>query len=232
MRLWGGLKIHPLRQLLSSVFQNGGLGVKESLAGRLRKIRIRPLTQGEILGNAPSSFLEKAFQQDFKPGQSVKPSYNRQSILEASFRGGFPEAIRLSPKDRSLWHKDYMDVLLDRDLKDVAHIQRRDVMQELVQVVAAWSSKMIDLSSIGANLPIQRSTLDSYLNALETLYLIERVRPWTRTDYGRVGRKPKLFMTDPGLMSSLLGWDINQVSLDVDRSGKLIETLFFMSLLR
>ena len=35
-------------------------GVSESLAGRVRKIPLRPLAQGEILNNQPT-FLEKAF---------------------------------------------------------------------------------------------------------------------------------------------------------------------------
>jgi predicted AAA+ superfamily ATPase len=39
-------------------------GVTESLAGRVRKIRLRPLAQGEIHGNSPN-FLEKIFAQNF-----------------------------------------------------------------------------------------------------------------------------------------------------------------------
>jgi len=35
----------------------------------------------------------------------------------------------------------------------------------------------MDLSAIGSGLSIRRPTLESYINALETLYLIERVYP-------------------------------------------------------
>jgi len=37
-------------------------------------------------------------------------------------------------------------------------------------------------------------------------------------------------MTDSGLMASLLGWHKEQVALDADRSGKLIETLVYNEL--
>ena len=97
-------------------------------------------------------------------------------------------------------------------------------MRELVHVLAAWSGKFMDLAAIGSGLSIRRPTLESYMNALETLYLIERVSPWTRTDYARVGKQSKLYMVDSGLMASILKWKMDQVRFDSDRSGKLIET--------
>jgi predicted AAA+ superfamily ATPase len=62
------------------------------------------------------------------------------------------------------------------------------------------------------------------------MYLIERVEPWIKTDYERVGKQSKLFMTDGGLMSSILGWRLDQVLLDSDRAGKLVETFVFNEL--
>jgi predicted AAA+ superfamily ATPase len=199
-------------------------GVQESLAGRIRKLRLRPLSQGELSGASPT-FIQKAFEASFlENGGRV---FDRQTILELSFRGGFPEAIALDDRERRRWHRDYVAALLERDLQDIAQIQRQDAMRELVNVLAAWSSKFMDISAIGSGLAIRRPTLESYINALETLYIVERVLPWTRTDYDRVGKQSKLFMTDCGLMASILGWQMDQVALDTDRSGKLIETFVF-----
>jgi len=202
-------------------------GVQESLAGRIRKIRLRPLTQGELLGMQPS-FLEKAFKQKFiVPKNKV---YDRKTTLDIAFRGGFPEAIKLKEKDRQQWHKDYIAALLERDLNDIAHITRLDAMRKLIHVLAAWSGKFMDISAIGSGLSIRRPTIESYINALEALYIIENVQPWTRTDYERVGKQSKLYMTDSGLMASILRWRMDQVELDADRSGKLIETFIFNEL--
>jgi predicted AAA+ superfamily ATPase len=71
-------------------------------------------------------------------------------------------------------------------------------MRELVHTLAAWSGKFMDLSAIGSGLSIRRPTIESYINALETLYLVERVYPWTKTDYARVGKQSRLFMVDKG----------------------------------
>ena len=200
--------------------------VQESLAGRVAKIRLRTLTEGEIRGSQPK-FLQRAFDQELRFGWKV---YDRDDVLEAAFRGGFPEAIALEGRARRRWHRDYIDALLERDLKDIARIHRHDAMRELVRVMAAWSAKFMDVSAIGTSLSIRRPTLESYINALETLYLVERVHPWTKTDYARVGKQSKLFMTDGGLMASILGWNLDQVRLDADRTGKLVESFAFNEL--
>ncbi len=200
--------------------------VRESLAGRVANIRLRTLSEGEIQGRKPD-FLDRAFKQSFRFDWRV---YNRDDVLDAAFRGGFPEAMAADEKARRRWHRDYIAALLERDLKDIARIHRLDAMRELVRVMAAWSGRFMDVSAIGAGLSIQRPTLESYINALESLYLIERVQPWTKTDYGRVGKQKKVFMTDSGLMASILGWNRDQVRLDSDRAGKLVESFVFNEL--
>ncbi len=200
--------------------------VQESLAGRIAKIRLRTMSEGEIIGATPA-FLQRCFSQDFKG--EWKP-YSRDAIIEIAMRGGFPEAIKLEGRARASWHRDYIGALLERDLMDIARIRQHDAMQELVSILAAWSSKFLDVANIGASLSIKRPTLESYINALESLFLIERVRPWTKTDYGRVGKQKKLFMTDSGLMASILGWRADQIKLDPDRVGKLVETFAFNEL--
>jgi uncharacterized protein len=197
--------------------------VRESLAGRIAKIRLRPLSQGEINNNAPQ-FIELAFQQSFSQNHTY---CDRDAILEIAFRGGFPEPMTLQDRSRKRWHTDYIGAILERDLKEIAKIHRKNAIRDLVNILASWSGKFIDLSAIGSGLSIQRATIESYINALETLFLVERVIPWTKTDYARVGKQSKLFMADSGLMASLLQWKTDQVRLDSDRSGKLIETFVF-----
>ena len=197
--------------------------VRESLAGRIAKIRLRPLAQGEIRKIVPG-FIESAFEQSFSRSHT---HYDRDAILEIAFRGGFPEPMLLQDRGRKRWHTDYINAILERDLKEITTIHRKNAMRELVNILAAWSGKYMDLSAIGSGLSIQRPTLESYINALEALYLVERVYPWTKTDYARVGKQNRIFMVDSGLMTSLLRWKIDQVRFDSDRSGKLIETFAF-----
>lgn len=200
--------------------------VKESLAGRIRKIRLRFLSQGEIRGCTPH-FVEKAFSQDFEKRFST---FNRRSITERALKGGFPETLMLDAQERRLWHKDYIDSLIEKDLKELTDLRRLDAMKKLVEILAAWSGKFIDISKISSHLSIQRATVENYIYALENLYLFEMVNPWRKTDYDRVGKTPKLYVTDSGLMSSLLDWNMKQIWLDSDRIGKLFECFVFNEL--
>ncbi len=204
-------------------------GVTESLAGRVTKIRLRPLSMGEIHDKEPE-FIDNAFKGKFKINASEK-NYNKDDYLRLALIGGYPEANALPATKAPKWHQDYIQALIERDLKDIINIRRKDAMYKLLQVLAAWSTKEINVQAIGASLSIERPTLESYINALEALYLIDRVQAWTHTDYEGARKKDKLLLSDTGLMASILRWTFDQVQMDGDRNGKLIETFVYQQLI-
>jgi len=201
--------------------------VTESLAGRVKNIRLRPLIMSEISSSKPL-FLEKAFNKNFP----LKiEGFGKSEILEIAFRGGYPEVVRLKKiTEQREWHKDYLKTLLEHDLRDIINIRRQNALKELLGILASWSAKYIDISAIGSGLSLNKHTLESYINALVSLYLFEHIPPWLRTDYDRVGRRPKFYATDTGLMASILGWNMKEVLQNHDRSGKLIETFIFQEI--
>jgi len=201
--------------------------ITESMAGRNTRLRLRPLTNGEILRQKPG-FLESAFAGNFP--RKIR-NYDKEHIFEMAFRGGFPEAVKIkSQKNRKEWHKDYVDDLINYDLKDLMNIRRQNELSELVLILAGWSGKFMDAAKIGAGMALSKQTLETYINALESLYLFDRVRPWIRTDYELVGKSPKFYAGDTGLMSSVLNWNMDNVRHDPDRSGKLMETFIYQEL--
>jgi predicted AAA+ superfamily ATPase len=215
--------------------------VSESLAGRVKKIRLRPLSIGEVKNSAPT-FLKRAFRKDLQTNNTeqkhtsdtnkqVHQVETKDSYLKYAFLGGYPEA-RLMPeiKDRRSWHQDYLDALLSKDLLDITNIRRKDSMFNLVKVLAAWSSKYMDISGICQKLSVTRPTVESYINALEALYIVDKVKPWYKTDYDRVGKQDKLFFSDTGMMTAILNWRFEKVRLDGSLNGKLVETFVYNQL--
>jgi len=200
--------------------------VTESLAGRIGKVRLRPLSQGEIVKAEPH-FLQRAFDRKFTRAET---RYGRNELIDMIFRGGFPEAIRLEGKARRNWHTDYVDAMIEHDLNDIANIRQVDVMKDLVRVLAAWSSKFMDVSAIGSGLAADRRTITSYISALKSFYLIESVPAWRKTDYDRVGKQDKIFMGDTGMMTALLGWKPLDFVNDPDKPGKAFETFVYNEL--
>jgi len=195
--------------------------VTESLAGRIKNIRLRTLTAGEILDSKPN-FLERAFASDFPAKIS---GYDKRATINMAFKGGYPEAVKMKHiSDTKEWHKDYINALMLRDLKDISNIKRQDSLEELFKIMLSWSGKFIDIAGICSKLTISKPTIETYVNTLVSMFLFDKVSPWIYTDYDRVGRKSKLYVSDSGLMSSILDWNEQEVALDPDRSGKLIET--------
>ncbi len=201
--------------------------VQESLAGRITKLRLRPLTQGERLQIQPT-FLDKIFADNLS---SPQHHYDKATLLETACIGGYPEVLTFTERQRKNWHRNYINAILERDLQDITKIHNHEAMKELVHILAAWSSKFMNVSQIGSSLSIRQPTLISYMNALEALFVTERVKPWIKTDYDRVGKHDKLFMSDTGLMASLLGWNVARVQFNDDKSGKLMETFAFQELI-
>ena len=201
--------------------------ISDSLAGRVKYMRLRPLTVGEILGKKPV-FLKKAFNRDF-PNRIT--GYNKEEIINLAFRGGYPEAVAIeNTRHRKEWHTDYMQAIINRDLKDISNIRRQDVLQSLISILASWSAKYMEMSKITTALSVNKITLDSYINTLVMMFMFEKVSPWLKTDYERIGKRSKFYATDTGIMASILGWNPKDVFMDQDRSGKLIETFIFQEL--
>ena len=77
---------------------------------------------------------------------------------------------------------------------------------------------------------VGKATVQSYLSALCALYIFDRVPAWSKTDYDRIGKTPKYFAADTGLMANLLNWDEEMAFVDADLSGKLVESWVYHEL--
>ena len=184
---------------------------------------MRPISQGEICKAEPS-FLKRAFGQNFNVRYE---NFDLDDLVKIAMRGGYAEIISLAERDRSDWYNDYIATLLDRDLPDISNIRRKRAMLELVRVLATWSGKFMDISKLSSVTSVSRATIESYLEILEATFISVSVLPWTSTDCARVGKRPKMFLSDSGLMSHILNWGFELVRFDADRLGKLIETFVF-----
>lgn len=194
--------------------------IRDSLARRMKTIRIRTLAEAELNGKSPA-FLQAAMK-----GEFANPTIHagKKEIISTAFRGGYPEPIRFPARERRDWYRDYVNDLLFKDIRDITEIRKLDALRNLALFLAAWTGKFFSESEIGTMCGISRPALQNYVGALEALYLFERVPAWTKTDYAKAGKRGKWYACDPGLPPNLLGWNESEVLNDADRSGKLIET--------
>jgi len=199
--------------------------VKDSLAGRLKTVRLRTLTQGEIVGGK-GLFLEGSFDNEFVRGSRL----NKRDVIHLAFCGGYPESRTMDAVDRREWFEDYVSDLLLKDIQDITEIRKVDSLRKVVDWLLAYSSKFFNTNELCAKVQLSASAVNSYLEALRTLYLVDVVAPWAKSDYAKLGKREKRYVADPGLMANLLGWNEDRTFYDDDANGKLVETWVYHEL--
>lgn len=200
--------------------------VKDSLAGRLGWIRLRTLSLGEINGNKPN-FLKVAFARDFKDDY---PEIDKRQAIGIAFKGGYPEPLEFSAQDRYDWFDAYLNDLLTKDVRDVTEIRKLSVLKSVAVWLLAHSSRFFAVDELAAKTSLSKETADNYMETLKALYLFDCVPAYAKSDYALVGKRPKWLATDSSLMANILGWREDDVYLDQDRSGKLIETWVYQQI--
>lgn len=201
--------------------------IQDSLAGRIEVFELLPLARDEIIGRR-STFLVDVFAGQLPPpGESLEP----EALQRVVATGGFPEALTRSGRvRRGDWFRAYARAIVEQDVLDVANLDRRRDMPQLVAILAQHCSEMINLTQIGAQLGMDRKTVQRHIAVLEQLFLVRRVRPWFRNELLRLSKTPKLHFVDCGLAAVLRRLDVESLGPDRTALGPIIETFVFSEL--
>ena len=193
----------------------------DSLAGRVDTIELLPFSQAEIAGAGVPDFLDRAFAGDF-PGLAETGSTD--NLIERVISGGFPEALsRTVPARRRRWLRAYARALAERDVSEIAAVDKRVEMGRLIDHAAAVSGQLLNLTALGSRLGVDGKTVDRWLVLLEHMFLVRRIRAWHRNRLKRLVRTPKLHFLDSGLLAALRGADAADIAKDRGKLGPLLE---------
>ena len=200
--------------------------VRDSLAGRLGRVRLRTLALGECAGGR-GDFLPRVFARDLPSSYS---KFDKRDVIHCAFCGGYPEPMAYGARSRRRWFDEYLEDLLTKDIQDVTEVRKVDSLRKVAHWMMAFSSKFFELKELGQVAQLGKETLANYLSALGALYLVDGVAPWAGSDYAKLGKRKKYFAADSGLVANLLGWDEDKVYYDDDKCGKLVETWVYHEL--
>lgn len=176
----------------------------QALTGRLHLITVHPFSQGEIAG-IEENFVATLFK---RPGITATGGVSHMSRADYVTRvvaGGFPAALRRSTDAaRGRWFDDYVRLCLERDAVDLARIQQKAALPELLNRLAAQTGQVLNISAAGATAGLKKRTADNYVKLLEALFLVYRLPAWGKTLRTRTAALPKLHVVDSGLAARLL----------------------------
>lgn len=205
-------------------------GVADALPGRAEYLRLWPFAQSELTGGA-GTLIDRLFAGD--PPQLYDLDPGLAAYAETIARGGFPDAYRRSDSRRIAYFRSYVDTLLGRDLRDVAAPQTdTSTIPRLLRVLATRSSELASFDGLARDLQVNPRTARGHTELLEQLFLVQRLRPWSGNLSQREVRTPKLFLTDSGLLCSLLGTSTERLLADGVLAGRAVETFAVNELLR
>ncbi|OGR01101.1 MAG: AAA family ATPase [Deltaproteobacteria bacterium RIFOXYD12_FULL_55_16] len=203
--------------------------VADSLAGRMETLSLLPLSQSEIESRS-ANWIDSAFTGlILKAGQPALGSELSERVL----RGGYPEAIsRVSAKRRMTWARQYIDAIIQRDVRDVASIEKLDQLPRFLRALAQTTGQMCNYTQLGGQVGLDGKTAARYVGVLEQMYLLKRIDVWARNRLNRVIKTPKLQFVDSGLLVALLDLTAEEVQQDRTRFGNVLETFVFGELLK
>ena len=184
-------------------------GITQSLAGRVGRVELLPLSIQE---------LAQAHQ---------LPSQLNTCLLQ----GGYPSIYdrQVSPQD---WFSNYIATYIERDVRQLIAVRDLTQFQRFVKMCAARSGQILNLAALGADCGLSASTAREWLSVLEASYLVTRIQPYYQNFGKRLVKTPKLYFLDVGLMAWLIGIR-DTVTLDTHVSrGALFETFVVGELIK
>lgn len=202
---------------------------QESLAGRMEVINLLPLTEQEIQKK------NKTFLPQFLAGEIAANIQGQQEsivgIADIVCRGGFPEPIARAPNRARQWHRQYINAIIQRDVKDIAAIRDEAEMLKLFELLAYRTANLANISSLANELQMRRETVDKYITILERLYLVRRLPAWHKNDANRLIKTPKIHIVDSGLAATFCNLQASDWGSFSTDFGALLETFVVQQLI-
>jgi predicted AAA+ superfamily ATPase len=164
------------------VYRRGG----DSLMGRYFLYRMHPFSVGEIIRiDLPTDVTHP-------PRPVIDAEW--QALWE---HGGFPEPfLRRDARFTRRWRSLRRDQLTREDIRDVAQIESRGLLETLTDILAERSGQQLIYSNLANEVGIAVDTVKRWIDLLERLHFGFVVRPWFANVSKALRKEPKWFLRD------------------------------------
>lgn len=199
--------------------------IAETLAGRVGRLTLWPLSAGERRGTR-ETFVERLFVPSFGQ-QSTVAAIERERLIEEILVGGFPEVVTefTEPAARRDWFDGYVaDVVSREALRPLVDVRLESELRQTLRLLAARNGQELVLSALAADAGLARATTADYVTLLEALHLIVRIPAWATSATTRAKRHAKVFVVDSGLAAHLI--DASSTSFAATADGREAGALF------
>jgi predicted AAA+ superfamily ATPase len=183
-----------------------------SLAARIATLRMRPLCLAERL-QTPTTVSLRSVLGGKKDAFSGRSELALSHYVDEIVNSGLPGVRRLGEQARGQRLDDYIDCIIDRDLREHGFRVRGPenvrawlrAYSAAVGTTASWERIRVTAIKL-ANQKIAKSTTIRYVELLTTLRILDQLEAWTPTKdhLTRLTIAPKHYLVDPALAARLL----------------------------
>jgi len=153
----------------------------ESLAGRIAYHQLAPL----LLSELPAEQMDELW-----------------------LRGGFPPSITAQSDDVSMqWRQDFVMTYLQRDLSVMGYDIRIPpvTLRRFWQMLAHTHGQLTNFSQLAVNMELSRQSVRKLIDILQETFMIRQLQPFYINTKKRMVKSPKTYITDSGILHTLLG---------------------------
>ena len=207
--------------------------VSDSLAGRAGVIQLLGLSMRELEGvTYREPFLPTLERIIATEKTGIRFDYNK--ITSCIHKGFFPELYETASDlhDWADFYSSYFQTYIEKDIKDVLHIQDESAFIKFIRAAASLTGEMLNMTTIAEVCGKDVKTVRAWLSVLESCGLVYLLAPYHNNFSKRLTKTPKLYFLDTGLACWLLGWNTPEQLTHGAMWGHIFESFVFGEILK
>lgn len=207
-------------------------GILHSGAGRIARLRMRPMSLWESGDSSGKVSLERLCHGELTPAMTGEVDLKR--LIELIIRGGWPGSLGLQPEQAALLPAQYLDAVIDDDVYRMDGVKRdTQKMRLLLRSLARNESTTVTNKTLMKDIKavddedIDSNTVAAYLDIFKRLFITDNQPSFSSgiRSSVRVKQAEKRHFADPSLACALLKATPAGLLGDLETLGFLFEAL-------
>lgn len=202
--------------------------------GRITRMKMYPMSLFESKESNGAISIAELFDNPDLEIDGVMSSMTIENLIFAACRGGWPAAIGLkTPNARLRTARDYVNSVCTTDISTVDSVKRDPILTRLIlrtysRNISTLAKRANMLKDVKANVETcSDKTFDSYVDALNKLFVIEDVEAWCPAirSASAIRNGMKREFVDPSIAVAALGLTPESLQMDLKTFGFIFECM-------
>lgn len=173
-----------------------------------------------LVGRKNTIYLYPFAQMEFQKYENIIET--SEKLEERMIFGSYPELEQYSDwNDKQNYLYEMLNSYLLRDILAFEGIRQSDKIIDLLRLIAFQNGKEVSLQELGSQLNIAKNTVEKYLDLLSKVFVIFKLRGFSRNLRKEVSKMNRWYFYDNGIRNAIIG-NFNRLNLRND-AGELWE---------